>query len=119
MKLKKLIIKNFKGISHKEIEFSDITEIYGRNATYKTTLYDAFLWCLFGYDSSNQTNFQIKPHNSDRNTKTSVTCILDSITLKKECSEKWTKKRGQLKKQLTGHVIDHFIKHILCRWYSS
>lgn len=61
--LKKLILKNFKKIQDLTVEFTDKnTFICGGNGTGKTTLQDAFLWLLFGKDSTNRadTNFNIK-----------------------------------------------------------
>ena len=52
--LKKLILKNFKKIQDLTVEFTDKnTFICGGNGTGKTTLQDAFLWLLFGKDSTN------------------------------------------------------------------
>lgn len=109
MKLNKIVIQNFKGIEYKELEFNDINEIYGKNAKRKTSVYDAFLWCLFGYDSQDQTNFQIKPFDSDKKTKTTVICHLDKITLKKECSEKWVKKQKTRRLVLDGLETNYFV----------
>ena len=51
VKLKKLTLKNFKGIKEKEVIFSDKTNISGDNATGKTTIFDAYSWLLWGKDS--------------------------------------------------------------------
>lgn len=66
--LKKLILKNFKKIQDLTVEFTDKnTFICGGNGTGKTTLQDAFLWLLFGKDSTNRadTNFNIKTLGED------------------------------------------------------
>lgn len=58
-----MILKNFKKIQDLTVEFTDKnTFICGGNGTGKTTLQDAFLWLLFGKDSTNRadTNFNIK-----------------------------------------------------------
>ena len=49
IKIKKLITLNFKGIlGERVIEFSPtLTQILGANKTFKTTVADAFRWCLF------------------------------------------------------------------------
>ena len=48
--LKTLELENFKGCKHTLINFSDITSICGKNATGKSTLYDAFNWICFDKD---------------------------------------------------------------------
>ena len=48
IKLMKMKIKNFKGIKELEINFEGKnTNIYGANATGKTTVFDAFKWLFF------------------------------------------------------------------------
>ena len=51
--LKSLSLVNFKGVRDFSITFNDgITTVCGDNGTGKTTLYDAYLWLLFGKDST-------------------------------------------------------------------
>src|SRR5688572_12627008 len=62
IEIKTLTLINFKGIKHKVISLnSDINSIVGDNGTGKTTIKDAFLWLLFGKDSNDRTDFEIKP----------------------------------------------------------
>ena len=63
IKLKSLSLVNFKGVRSQEINFSDqVTVVCGENGTGKTTVFDAFLWLLFGKDSTGRSdsNFNIK-----------------------------------------------------------
>lgn len=59
--LKSMQIKNFKGIEYLGVEFTNRTEICGRNGLGKTSIQDAFLWCLFGKDSTGASSFSVKP----------------------------------------------------------
>jgi len=60
--LKELRIENFKGIKSFGVEFRDgRTVIKGCNGSGKTSVYDAFLWLLFGKDSDGRTDFGIHP----------------------------------------------------------
>ena len=61
MKLIRLTLRNFKGIREFTLEARgrDI-DVFGDNATGKTTLADAFMWLLFDKDSQNRKDFQIK-----------------------------------------------------------
>ena len=61
--IKSCKIENFKGIEHLEFNFSEgLTNIIGDNETGKTTLFDSFVWCLFGKDSSGNATFGIVPN---------------------------------------------------------
>lgn len=121
IKIDKLILQNFKGIRNLEInaEGKDLN-IYGDNATGKTTVFDAFMWLLFNKDSLGRTDFGIKTQDSEGNTlhnlEHSVECVLtidDAIlTLKKVYAEKWTKKRGSAEAEFTGHETKYYINEV-------
>jgi DNA repair exonuclease SbcCD ATPase subunit len=117
MKLNSLKLQNFKGIRQFELDAQgqDI-DIFGDNATGKTTLADAFMWLLFDKDSANRKDFEIKTlgpngepeHGLDH----SVEAILEledgrHLALKKVFKEKWTKKRGSATAEFTGHTTDY------------
>ena len=56
--LKKMSLVNFKGIRNAEFGFNPtINIISGDNATGKTTIVNAFLWCLFGKDIEDRKDF--------------------------------------------------------------
>lgn len=100
MQIQKMTLKNFKGIRELAIDFNGaVTEVFGTNAAGKTTLADAFNWLLFGKDSLNQANFEIKPvgeHHLDHE----VEAVLDVGTFKRVFREKWAKK------ELCGHTSE-------------
>ena len=112
IKLIKLVLDNFKGAKHFELnaEGKDIV-VKGENNTGKTTIADAFYWLLFNKDSKGATKFSIKTLDSAgeeiNNLKHSVYAVLDidgkEQHIKKTYSEKWTRKRGQAKSIFTGH----------------
>lgn len=124
--LKSLKLKNFKGLKELNIDFSKITNIYGENATGKTTVFDAATWLLFDKDSQDRTvgdkesNFQIKTYDSSgeviHGLEHEVTGVLSvdgkDITLTKIYKEKWTKKRGEAERNLTGHETLYCINEV-------
>lgn len=121
MKINKLILHNFKG--QKDFIFDpqgDSASIYGDNATFKTTLYDAFLWLLFGKDSQNKSDFEIKPLDVSGNTVHHLNTEVEGnfnlsdkiVTLKKAYYEKWTKRRGSANQEFSGHSTDYFINGV-------
>lgn len=62
IRLNGLAVENFKGLKNFEmkVDGSDML-ITGENASGKTTVYDAFLWLLFGKDSSGRKDFELRP----------------------------------------------------------
>lgn len=117
MNLNKIKIENFKGIKTFETGFREkITTIKGANGTGKTSLYDAFLWCLFGKDSTDRKDFSIKPLTKDgepiHKVTTSVELDIDGTMFRKEFAEKWTRKRGSATEEMTGHETKCFVNDI-------
>ncbi len=120
MIIKKIAIKDFKGIEFFECDFGKITNIYGDNGTGKTSVYDAWLWLLFERNSANKTVFEIQPIDSSGSIKhhveTVVTAVIEhdekEYEVSKKYSEKWSKKRGDIKPEFTGHIIKYFFNSI-------
>jgi len=119
--LKKLIIKNFKGIKYFESEFNtNETTIFGANEAGKTSLYDALCWLLFNKDSSDKKDFNIKPLDvyglTNKEIKPEVYALINvdglDIELKKIYSEKWTKPRGQLDEVFSGNETAFFYNEV-------
>jgi len=118
IKLKQLEISNFKKVKNLVLEIGNGSlNIYGDNATGKTTLVDAFQWLLFDKNSDGSKNFSIKPLNPDGTEKHNLvsmveaTLIVDGveIVLRKEYKEKWTKKRGEEEAEFSGHTTDYYV----------
>lgn len=112
IKLKKMHIENFKKIKEQDIDFGNITRISGQNAVGKTTIADAFMWCLFDKNSRGETKFQIRPLDSFGNQidhveiKVIVTLEVDGreVVLQKVQKQNWVKKCGTLTETLQGNV---------------
>jgi DNA repair exonuclease SbcCD ATPase subunit len=120
IELKRLSLKNFKGIIDMTVDFTTNTILKGNNATGKTTVFDAFTWLLFGKDSSDRTNFNIK---NTVNTKLNRTdhevaahLIVDGIDIemKRTYREKWQTKRGSAVEEFTGHETIFFVNDVPC-----
>jgi ATPase involved in DNA repair len=58
--LHRLILQNFKGFTFLLDAGDYDTNVYGANATGKTTLADAVSWLLFDKDSLGRSDFEIK-----------------------------------------------------------
>ena len=67
IKIKKIHIENFKKFNVFDIEFGNVTKVYGQNAVGKTSIVDAFMWCIFDKNSRGETKFQIRPLDCNGN----------------------------------------------------
>lgn len=122
IKLRSLTLRNFKGI--KDLTISDLNEevnIKGRNTTGKTTIMDAWLFLLFGKDSSGRTDFNIKTldpltgepyHRLEHEVSANILVDGEFITLKKIYKEKWTKPRGAKEEVFSGHETEHYYNDV-------
>ena len=121
IKLQKLTLTNFKCHESLVAEFDgQNASIYGDNATGKTSLYDGFLWCLFGKDSAGNSDkvADIKPLNergevADHEAITEVEAVLsvdgDTKTLRRSLREVWTTKRGRDEASFDGNTTEYMI----------
>lgn len=120
MKLLKLNLQNFKGIRNSEFDFGGIdATIYGDNATGKTTIFDSLCWLLFGKDSLDRADFEIKTLENGEpihkvNHEVEAEFLNDdgnSFTLRRVYREKYSSPRGGDTK-LTGHTTDYFVNDV-------
>lgn len=117
IELKKLELMNFKGIKEKTIDFGKETYIFGMNETGKTTIFDSFTWLLFGKDSANRSDFNVKTLDSNgeviHGLEHQVTGTLvaggKEVILRRLLKENWVKKRGSADSVFSGNTTDYFI----------
>ena len=121
VRLKQMKLRNFKGIKERDIDFNLLdTNIYGKNATGKTTLVDAFTWLFFNKDSSGASDFDVKTktpnseylHNLEHLVEAVVEVGGTETTFKKVFKEKYTKQRGSTTASFTGHTTDYFVDDV-------
>lgn len=117
----RLILVNFKGQKYLDVEFNpDVTYITGDNATGKTTVMDAFLWVLFGKDSQNRADFNIKTLDAEgkaiHKLEHEVTAVIDvdgvQTTFRRCYKENWIKKRGAIEPVMDGHSVAYFVDDV-------
>lgn len=96
IELKTMTLQNFKKERSKTITFAHNTIISGGNETGKSTIYDAYLWCLFGITSRPDTTVQTldKHNNVIHKLETSVVVILNynderDVKIERRLSERW------------------------------
>lgn len=120
IKIKTLMLENFKGIKDLTIDFKDTTNIYGDNAVGKTTIFDAYSWLLWDKDSLNRKDFAIKPYDKNGDEVHNLESVVEGdfsfddtdLNLKKIYKEVWTKKRGSTQAEFTGHTTDYYINAV-------
>ena len=116
MKLTKLELLNFKGLKSFTINLNGDVVISGDNATGKTTVFDSVCWLLFGKDSLDRADFEIKTLDGGEpihkvNHEVTGTFTLDeggTVELKRVYREKYSSPRGG-EVTLTGHTTDYFV----------
>lgn len=121
--IKSISLLNFKGQRDLQVNFDPVaTSILGANGTGKSTIFDAFTWVMFGKDSHDRSDFNIKtldatgqaipklPHE--------VTIALEvdgeAITLTRRYNEVWRKKRGCATEEFGGHEQERLYNDVPC-----
>lgn len=110
--LKRIRIENFKCFDEFETAFGSKTVLDGMNASGKTTVMDAYFWCLFGTDADGNTRFDIRPLDADGktidNTVISVAIEVEidgkGVCFKRSSEQNWVKKRGSENPVFQGNV---------------
>lgn len=117
IRLNTLRLQNFKGIKDFTLKtHGKTTNVYGDNGVGKTSLADSFLWLLFNKDSTDRTQFAVKPQDKHGNdihnlqTEVEAELLVDGkpLKLRKMLEEKWTRKRGGTEAELTGHTVKYW-----------
>ena len=119
IQLKKLILQNFKGIKSLEVDFEQITNIYGKNEGGKTSIHDAFSWLLFDKDAQGRTQFDIKTFDENNKVIHQLEHFVEGhidvdgriIRLKKIYKEIWRSKRGA-EQSMDGHETLYFVDDV-------
>lgn len=114
IEIKGLILTNFKGILKMKVNFQHNTDVFGANGTGKSTIYDSFLWLLFGKNADEKKEFSIKNtvdtslNRQDHEVEGFLNVNGDQIALKKIYKEKWTKKKGSEVAEYIGNETLYF-----------
>lgn len=105
LKIQKMVLDNFKGIRHRELQFADTNEITGENGAGKTTIATAYHWVFANTDYDLKSNPNIYPINLEEGTPSveiEVTIEGKPVRIRKTQSRKVTESGGTRKVALTN-----------------
>lgn len=96
IEIKSMTLQNFKKVRSQEISFSHNMLISGGNKVGKTTIYDAYLWAIFGVISKKNGTVQPLDANNEvvHHLETSVTVVLNynderEVKVQRILTENW------------------------------
>ncbi len=105
--LQKLTIENFKGIKHFELNVHGCNTVIGaENGIGKTSCYDAFLWALFGKDSTGRKDFQNRPLDADSNVIAGLVVAVEAVLSIDDKTHTYRKEEHErnVKDQVVGYT---------------
>ena len=120
IQLKSITLRNWRGEKERTTQFhtdGTVTRICGRNGLGKSRHMDAFCWLLFGKDSKDRKDFNLRTTEEQGNPLQHCECSVEGtlivdgieITIKREYKEQWVKPRGQVEEVFKGNVTE-------CTW---
>lgn len=118
IEIKSMTLQNFKKVRSQHIDFSHNMVISGANKVGKTTIYDAYLWAIFGVTSKKNATVQPLDVNNEviHHLETSVTVVLNynderEIKVQRILSENW-KGKGTIEEKLQSTTQERLINDV-------
>ncbi len=121
IKLHEIEIENFKNLRQFHSDFDDgVTMFTGKNGCGKTTLYDAYIWLLTGFDSNGRADFKVQPIDENGITipklTTKVSCVFlfdgENHRITRTLRQKWVKISGSNDEVMKGNTSDYFFDDV-------
>lgn len=118
--IQKMQLQNFKNIRSLNLEFgTHTTTVSGTNEQGKSTVYDAYLWCLFG--NTTRKNDCVQPTDKDNeivhkiDTEVTVVLLVDGMetVLRRRLTEKW-KAEGTGEEKFISAAMERFYNDVPC-----
>lgn len=120
--IERMTLTNFRGIKSLTVDFDkDLTEVSGANATGKSTLLNAYLWCLWGIDQEGRKDFNLKPLDREGNSTDKVDVVVEltligveakPVTLRRTLRENWVKPSGETEEVYKGNTTIYEIDDV-------
>jgi DNA repair exonuclease SbcCD ATPase subunit len=119
IKIKSITLHNWRGEKDRTTEFhlDAPTYICGDNGLGKSRHFDAFCWLLFGKDSQDRKDFELRTYDEKHHTLHKCECFVEAtllvndeiLVLKREYKERWEKPRGTSIEVFRGNTTE-------CTW---
>ena len=117
--IKSITLRNWRGEKERTTTFHTDAPTYicGDNGLGKSRHFDAFCWLLFGKDSQNRKDYELRTYDGQHNVLHKCECSVEAtlcidgtdLTIKREFKENWVKPRGQVEEVFSGNVTE-------CTW---
>lgn len=113
-------IEHFKGVKSRKLDFSFYTEICGENGTGKSTINEAYMWCIFGKNPQGNV-VSITPKDEENRiipkVESSVRIIVNvdgiDYSIERKQKQKWaTNKNGD--EIFGGYSTERYINDVPC-----
>lgn len=117
--LKAMSLVNFRGHQNFSVRFSNETTISGDNRLGKSTIFDAFVWLLFGKDQFDRKDHEIIPIVDGKRMErvdSEVSAVLDvdgrEMNIKRVLHQKWVRRRGATEEVFDGCDTLYFMNDV-------
>lgn len=115
VKLKKIILENYRCFPHKEVDFYQRTKISGMNKQGKSTIMSAFLEVMTSKEANGTQPDGIRPHDENGVDIDKVDIIRElhleidgkPTVIRKITKQKWRKPRGQSEEVFDGNATEY------------
>lgn len=119
IKLIRMELRNFKGVAQAEYDFGDRADISGGNGSGKSTIFEAYLWCLFDKNPAGNTA-KVQPYDTTSEIKhqltTSVRLHLELdgnlLIVERALKEEWVKPRGTTELVCKGTKSEYAVNEV-------
>lgn len=109
VKILRLSLENWRS-QNRVVEFSNVTEIKGRNKEGKSSIMNAFLWLMTGYDEYDRSNYQLFDNTVEQTYENAVPASVEAVldidgyeyTFKKTAKQGWSRPRGKSEYERKG-----------------
>lgn len=115
VKIKRMLLENYRCFPHKEVDFYQRTKISGRNKQGKSTIMSAFLEVMTGKEANGTQPDGIRPHDENGMDVDKVDIIRElhleidgkPTVIRKITKQKWRKPRGQSEEVFDGNATEY------------
>lgn len=120
--IERMTLTNFRGIKNLTVLLGgQSSEISGANATGKSTILNAYLWCLWGVDQEGRKDFNLKPLDKEGKSAEKVDVVVEltlrgveakPVTLRRTLRENWVKPSGETAEVYKGNTTIYEIDDV-------